>query len=103
MQVARWYYLAVTERLVDPQYQNDLAEIMGNPAIKHKFVKGLKDKKDTEIYRQSGTWKNFHADGGVVFHRKRGYIIVGIIEHPEGGEGLSELVVLVDDLMEKMQ
>ena len=103
MQVARWYYLAVTGRLVDPQYQNDLAEIPGNPAIKHKFVKGLKDKKDTEIYRKSGTWKNFHADGGVVVHRKNEYIIVGLIEHPDGGEGLSELVVLVDDLMEKMQ
>ena len=102
MQVARWYYLAVTGRLVDPQYQNDLAEIMGNPAIKHKFVKGLKDKLDTEIFRNSGTWKNFHADGGVVVHRKNEYIIVGLIEHPEGGEGLSELVVLVDDLMEKM-
>lgn len=103
MQVARWYYLAVTERLVDPQYQNDLNDIMGNPAIKHKFVKGLKDKKDTEIYRKSGTWKNFHADGGVVVHRKNKYIIVGIIEHSEGGEELAELVVLVDDLMEKMQ
>jgi beta-lactamase class A len=103
MQVARWYYLAVTGRLVDPQYQDDLAEIMGNPAIKHKFVKGLKDKKNTEIYRKSGTWKNFHADGGVVVHRKNEYIIVGIVEHPKGGEGLSELVVLVDDLMEKMQ
>ena len=81
MQVARWYYLAVTERLVAPQYQNDLGDIMGNPAIKHKFVKGLKDKKDTKIYRKSGTWKNFHADGGVVVHRKNEYIIVGIIEH----------------------
>ncbi|MEE4262705.1 MAG: serine hydrolase [Desulfobacteraceae bacterium] len=103
MQVARWYYLAVTERLVDPKYQTDLAEIMGNPAIKHKFVKGLKDKKDTEIYRKSGTWKNFHADGGVVVHRNNEYIIVGIVEHPKGGEGLAELVILVDDLMEKMQ
>jgi beta-lactamase class A len=103
MQVARWYYLAVTGRLVDPQYQNDLADIMGNPAIKHKFVKGLKDRKDTVIYRKSGTWKNFHADGGVVVHRTNEYIIVGIVEHPKGGEGLSELVVLVDDLMGKMQ
>jgi len=50
-----------------------------------------------------GTWKNFHTDGGVVVHRKNEYIIVGLIEHPEGGEGLSELVVLVDNLMEKMQ
>ena len=29
--------------------------------------------------------------------------IVGIIEHSEGGEGLAELVVLVDGLMEKMK
>ena len=80
-----------------------MADIMGNPVIKHKFVKGLKDKKDTEIYRKSGTWKNFHADGGEVVHRKNEYIIVGIVEHPEGGEGLAELVVLVDNLMEKMK
>jgi hypothetical protein len=30
-------------------------------------------------------------------------IAVGLIEHSEGDEGLSELIVLVDDLMEKMQ
>jgi hypothetical protein len=39
----------------------------------------------------------------VVVHRKNEYIIEGIVEHSEGGEGLSELVVLVDDLMEKMK
>ena len=39
----------------------------------------------------------------MVVHRKNEYIIVGIVEHPEGGEGLAELVVLVDDLMEKMK
>jgi hypothetical protein len=39
----------------------------------------------------------------VVVHRKNEYIIVGIVEHAEGGEGLAELVRLVDDLMEKMQ
>jgi beta-lactamase class A len=100
MQAARWYYLAVTQRLVAPQYQEDLVEILSKPAIKHKFVKGLANKSDTEIYRKSGTWKNFHADGGVIIHKKNEYIIIGLLEHPEGGEGLSELIVIVDHLME---
>ena len=100
MQAARWYYLAVTQRLVAPQYQEDLAEIMSKPAIKHKFVKGLANRSDTEIYRKSGTWKNFHADGGVIIHRRDEYIIIALVEHPEGGEGLSELIGIVDRLME---
>ena len=101
MQVARWFYLAVTRRLVDPKYQEDLADIMANPAIKHKFVKGLADKPDTEIYRKSGTWKHFHADGAVIVHLNHKYIIAALVEHPDGGKMLSELIVIADDLMDR--
>jgi len=99
MQAARWYYLAVTQRLIAAQYQEDLEEILSKPAIKHKFVKGLANRPDTEIYRKSGTWKNFHADGGVIIHKKDEYIIIALIEDPEGGEGLAELIGIVDNLM----
>jgi beta-lactamase class A len=33
MQVARFYYLAVTGRLISKQYLSDFAEIMSNPSI----------------------------------------------------------------------
>jgi beta-lactamase class A len=102
-QVARIYYHLYRGTLLDEKHTVMMREMMSKPGISHKFVRGLAQEPDLELWRKSGTWKNFHADGGVVFHRKRGYIIVGIIEHPEGGEGLSELVVLVDELMEKMK
>jgi beta-lactamase class A len=104
MQAARFYYLAVTGRLVAPEYRKDLREIFSKPAIKHKFVKGMKQKKpEAEIYRKSGTWRQFHADSGVIAHEDEVYIIAAIVEHPKGDRGLSELIISVDDLMDNIR
>lgn len=102
MQAARFYYLAATKRLVKPEHQDQLREIFSEPRIQHKFVKGLKDKPDAKIYRKSGTWRNFHADSGVIVHAKSVYIITAMVEHPQGGQGLSELIVVVDDLLDSV-
>ena len=62
---------------------------MTEPGIQHKFVNGLKRANpDAEIYRKSGTWKNVHADSGVIVDKKAGnqYIIVTLMEHPNGAE-----------------
>jgi beta-lactamase class A len=57
MQVARFYFLAVTGRLISKKYLSDFAEIMSNPNIQHKFVKGTKKyNPDAEIYRKSFAW-----------------------------------------------
>ncbi len=102
MQTARYYYLGATERLVAAKYQKDLVEVFSKPAISHKFVKGLKEAKpEAEVYRKSGTWKKFHADSGVVTQADRDYIIVALVEHDKGGEGLVELITAVEELMDK--
>ena len=103
MQVARFYYLAATRRLVAPELFDEFREIMSKPAIKHKFVKGLKDKPEAKIYRKSGTWRNFHADSGVIVHDTHRYIIVALAEHPRGAEGLSLLIRAVDNAVERTQ
>ena len=103
MQAARFYYLAVTGRLVSEQYFDDLAEIMSNPGIQHKFVKGIKKSNpDAEIYRKSGTWKTFHADSGVIVDKDRGYqyIIVALVEHPKGADGLARFAAVVDETLD---
>ena len=41
MQVARFYYVLETGRLVPEQYYADFVEIMSKPGIRHKFVKGI--------------------------------------------------------------
>ena len=102
IQVARFYYLAMTGRLISKQYLSDFAEIMSDPGIQHKFVKGLKKANpDAEIYRKSGTWKEFHADSGVIVDKKAGYqyIIVALMEHPKGADAIARFAALVDEMM----
>jgi beta-lactamase class A len=102
IQVARFYYLAMTGRLISEQYLSDFAEIMSDSGIQHKFVKGLKKANpDAEIYRKSGTWKAFHADSGVIVDKKAGYqyIIVALMEHPKGADIIARFAALVDKMM----
>ena len=102
-QVARFYYLAVTGRLVSEQYVADFAEIMSKPGIQHKFVKGIKKSNpDAEIYRKSGTWQEFHADSAFIVDKKGGYqyIIVGLVEHPKGADVLARFAAVVDQTLD---
>jgi beta-lactamase class A len=103
MQTARFYYLAVTGRLISEQYLSDFAEIMSDTSIQHKFVKGLKKANpDAKIYRKSGTWKDFHADSGVIVDKKAGYqyIIVALVEHPKGADVLARFAAVVDQILD---
>ncbi len=105
MQVAQFYYLAVTGRLVTEQYFTDFIEIMSKPGIQHKFVKGIKKSQpDAEIYRKSGTWKEFHADSGVIVDKTNGYqyIIVALVEHPNGADNLACFAAVVDETMDSI-
>jgi beta-lactamase class A len=105
IQVARFYYLAVTGRLLSEQYFADFAEIMSKPGIQHKFVKGIKKSNpDAEIHRKSGTWKKFHADSGVIKDQESGYhyIIVALVEHSKGADWLARFAAVVDKTMDNM-
>ena len=105
MQTARYYYLATTGRLVSEQYIEDFAEILSNPGIQHKFVKGIKKSNPgADIYRKSGTWKNFHADSGVIDNKEKGYqyIIVALMEHPKGADGLARFAAAVDETVDSL-
>jgi beta-lactamase class A len=103
MQAVRFYYLAETGRLVSSEYFDDLVEIISKPTIQHKFVKGIrKTKPNAKFLRKSGTWKGFHADSGVICDTENGYkyIIVALVEHPQGSEGLARFAAVVDQVMD---
>ena len=105
MQAARFYYLAETGRLVSEQYFADFVQIMSNPGIEHKFVKGIKKSNpNAEIIRKSGTWKEFHADSGIISDKENGYryIIVALVEHPAGNDGLARFAAVVDATIDRM-
>ncbi len=100
MQVARYYYMLQTNRLVSPRLTKFMKEILSKPAINHKFVKGLKRvHPDSEIFRKSGSWHQFHADSAIVERAGRRYIAVGLAENPKGGLWLSQLIVEMDKLI----
>ena len=100
MQVARFYYLLVTNRLVSPEHTTEMLEILSKPAIGHKFVKGLKQENpDAKIYRKSGTWRNYHADSGIVETMHGSYIVVVVGEHPEGASDLVRFIQAVEVAM----
>ena len=101
IQGARFYYLLDTNRLVGPELTVKMKQILADPAIDHKFVKGLKARPGARLYRKSGTWKQFHADSALVEYRAHKYIIVGLAEDPQGGKWLEELAVPLHDLAVK--
>lgn len=101
MQVARLYYMLLTDRLGSPVAKQHMLDILSDPGINHKFVEGLADENtDAEIFRKSGTWKNFHADSAIVIDKDYQYISVAILEHEDGGEILEKGIGLIDDSVE---
>jgi beta-lactamase class A len=97
MQVARFYYLLVTNQLVSPESTSAMLEILSKPGVRHKFVIGLaEDNPDARLYRKSGTWRNFHADSALVVDPHYRYVAVALIEHEDGGQMLEKLIKAVD-------
>ena len=103
LQVARFYYLLENGLLVSPEMSREMKEILGQPAIRHKFVKGLAGTRGkVSIFRKSGTWRDYHADSAIVERDGRRYIAVALARNPEGGQWLSNLIVALDELITEL-
>lgn len=90
-QVARFYYLLDNSKLVNPQLTALMKQVMSEPGIHHKFVKGLSQIAGLSLYRKSGTWRDSHADSVLVEGNGHKYIMVGLAHHASGGEWLAQL------------
>ena len=99
-EVARFYYLLATDRLVSPEACDEMMDILADPAINHKFVAGLNGHRPgSKIFRKSGTWRTYHSDSAIVERDGRRYIAVAMANHHSGGKWLSDLIVAMDDLV----
>ncbi|MBT6340475.1 MAG: serine hydrolase [Desulfobacula sp.] len=100
LQVARFYFMLETGQLVTPEYSRLMKSILGEPAINHKFVKGIQSVyPESNIFRKSGTWKSFHSDSAIIERNNRSYIAVAMANNPMGGQWLSDLIVSMDKLI----
>ena len=99
MQAAKFYYLLETGRLANPELTGEMKAMLGNPGIKHKFVKGLSDFPEAKIYRKSGSWSRWHADSAIVEGSGHKYIVVALAEDSRGGSWLSQLIKPIHQFM----
>jgi beta-lactamase class A len=101
MQVARFYYLLETERLVSPEHSRLMKDIMGGSEhIQHKFVSSLTQlDPEAEILRKSGSWRTYHADSVLVKRKGRAYIAVALSDDENGRIWLQKLIYELDAII----
>jgi len=99
MQVARFYYLLETGQVVGKKLSAEMKEMLGDPGINHKFVKGLAKYPEAKIYRKSGSWKRWHGDSALIETGDVKYIVVGLIEDSRGGDWLTRMIKPIHEMM----
>ncbi len=100
LQVARLYYMLETGQLFSPELSHEMKDILGNPGINHKFVKGLNEHRPgANIYRKSGSWRTWHSDSAIIERDGRRYIAVALANSPRGGIWLQKIIVAMDDIV----
>jgi beta-lactamase class A len=100
MQVARFYYLLETGRLVTPELSRKMKAILAESQVRSKFAKGIAESvPSARMYRKSGTWGTFHSDSALIEHDGRRYIAAALTDSENGAEWLSRLIVSMDSVV----
>ena len=100
-QVASFYYQLVFGHLISKERSAQMLKILKDPELSHKFVNTLKTiAPDTDIYRKSGSWKNYHSDSVLVWGKDRKYIMVALIEDAGGEQIIRDLVIPLESALE---
>ena len=102
-QVCRFYYLLSHGRLVDRERSRQMLDLLSNTSLKHKFVHHLDQSGAdlTRVYRKSGTWRQWHSDSMLVWDRGRRYILVALVEDPNGETFLRELPPTIERILRR--
>lgn len=103
-QVSRFYYLLASGRLVNSERSKQMLDILEDPALHHKFVSTLdKIAPNARLFRKSGSWKNYHSDSVLVWGApSRRYILVALIEDPDGERIIRRLVLTVEKVLNSL-
>lgn len=99
-QVCRFYYLLTTGRAVSFERSGQMLEDLGDPGLHHKFVGVLERRAPlARLFRKSGSWRDWHSDSILVWGPERRYILVAMVESPNGETIMRELAQAVDALV----
>ena len=100
-QVCRFYYQLAEGHLINEQRSAQMLADLSDPGIHHKFVAAIEHRAPlARVFRKSGTWQNWHADSVLVQGPEwRNYILVALVESPDGEAILRELLPAVEDIL----
>lgn len=101
-QVCRFYYLLAYGRLLGPERSGQMLGVLSDSSMRHKFVHHLSESGAdlSRVYRKSGTWKRWHSDSVLVWDRAdRKYILVGMVEDPDGEALLRALPPAIEEIL----
>ena len=97
-QVARLYYRLNNGDLLDEKHGRIMKDMLDEPGIDHKFVRGLSAEDAHIEMRKSGGWESYHADSVLVSHPEGKYIAIALVQDDEGNSILESLADLLDRL-----
>ncbi len=101
-QVCRFYYLLATRQVINEKRSEQMLAALAQPGLYHKFIYTLGSHYPlNRLYRKSGTWKQWHADSVLVWGEQasKRYILVALVEDPNGGAILRALPPLLEPLL----
>lgn len=98
--VAQLYYLLDRGKLLPPTLGFDMRQVLANPEIDNKFVKGFSECCPwSYLYRKSGSWRTFHSDSAIVQDGRRRYILVALTNDQDGDAILEALPPRIHNLI----
>jgi beta-lactamase class A len=99
-QVCSFYYQLALGNLISTERSKEMLQIMKKPALHHKFVNTLdKVAPKADVYRKSGSWRNYHSDSALVWGPDRKYIIVALIDYDYGEQTIRDLVIPLEKVL----
>ncbi|MEQ8556157.1 MAG: serine hydrolase [Cyclobacteriaceae bacterium] len=104
-QVCRYYYLLAFGKLVNYERSKQMLGYLGDPMLHHKFVNTLdKVAPRAQVFRKSGSWRTYHSDSVLVWGPTwRRYILVALVDDPDGENIMRNLIMDVDNRLKPKQ
>jgi beta-lactamase class A len=102
-QVCNFYYLLAYGKLLNPEHTRQMLKILAFPDLPDKFTIALgKSVPANRLYRKSGHFRIWFSDSVLVWTDDgRRYILVALVEDPEGEKILRELPPVAEKLLRR--
>jgi beta-lactamase class A len=99
-QVCNFYYQMALGNLISNERSKQMLQIMKKPELHHKLVNTLDIiAPKADVYRKSGSWRDFHSDSALVWGPNRKYVIVVLLQDDFGEQIIRNIVRPIEKVL----